>query len=141
MAEITITAASILPSVNARIGTGIAGAAVARTAPIIYQDVNDTWKPADADGVAPLYKGIAWVLNDADAGQPIHYCTLDPYFVPGFTIAEQEIAILSWTTAGKIRLIADLSSAPSGTWLTLMLFGIGGNVAQLNFVNVNVAKP
>ena len=142
MSEIAITAASVLPSVHAVVKTGIAGAAgMVRTAPLIYQDADDRWLPAKADAVAPGYKAIAWLLNDADEDQPIHYCTYDPLFQPGITIAEQAIVILSWTTAGRIRLIADVGSLPSGGFLTLCLFGLAGNKAQLQFVNVNAAKP
>jgi hypothetical protein len=144
MSEIAITASATQTSPNAVIKTGIAGAAgMVRTAPLIYQGIDDRWYPADADGAAPAYKATAWLLNDADEDQPIHFCTYDPMFLPGFTIAEHAIVMLSWTTAGRIRLIADVGSLPSGgvSFLTLCLFGLNSNFAQLQFVNVNIAKP
>jgi hypothetical protein len=141
MADYSITAANVLASANAITGTGVAGATIDRTKPLIYQAADDTWKPAKADGAAPIYKATAWALNDAAAGQPIHYAKLDPRFKPGFSIAVHEIAILSWTTAGKLAPYTDIASLPTGAFLTIACVGIGGDYATLCLVNVNAAKP
>lgn len=141
MADYSITAANVLRSPNSTLEHGIAGATIDRTKPLIYQDVDDTWKPAKADGATPIWKAFAWALNDASAGQDFSYIRTDPEFKPGFSIAVNEIAVLSWTTAGKVAPYTDIAGLPSGAYLTLVLIGIGGDFATLCMVNVNAPKP
>jgi len=142
MADFSITAANVLRSANSIIEHGTAGAAIARTAPLIYQDPTDnTWKPAKADGAAPIYKAIAWALQDVASGQDISFVRTDPNFKPGFTIAVHEIAVLSWTTAGAVGKLADIAALPVGGYLTIACVGVGGNLANLCMVNVNAPKP
>lgn len=141
MADYTITAANVLRSPNSTIEHGVAGASITRNAPLIYQDIDDTWKPAKADGATPAWKAIAWALQDVSTGQDVSFVRLDPKFKPGFALAVNEIAALSWTTAGKVAPYADIAGLPSGGYLTLVLIGIGGNYATLCMVNVTSPKP
>jgi hypothetical protein len=142
MADYAITAANVLRSANSTLEHGIAGATIARTAPLIYQDPGDnTWKPAKADAATPGWKAIAWALQDVSTGQDVSFIRLDPNFKPGFAIAVQEIAVLSWTTSGKLAPYVDIAGLPSGGYLTIALVGIGGNFATLCLVNVYAPKP
>jgi hypothetical protein len=141
MADYSITAADVLRSANSVLEHGIAGATISRTAPLIYQDVDDTWKPAKADAATPAWKAFAWALQDVSTGQDISFVRFDPIFRPGFTLAVNEIAILSWTTAGKLAPLDDIAGLPSGGYMTIALIGLGGGYAMLSLVNVPVAKP
>lgn len=139
--DYSITAANVLRSANSILEHGIAGATIARTAPLIYQDTDDTWKPAKADAATPGWKAFAWALQDVSAGQDVSFVRLDPKFKPGFTIAINEIAVLSWTTAGKLAPLADIAGLPTGGYMTIVCIGIGGNYATLCMVNVTAPKP
>lgn len=141
MADYSITAANVLRSANSIVEHGTAGGTIARTTPLIYQAADNTWKVAKADGVTPAWKAIAWALSDAASGQDVSFVRADPKFKPGFTIAVNEICVLSWTTAGKVAPYADIASLPSGAYLTLAMIGVGSDYATLCLVNVTSPKP
>jgi hypothetical protein len=134
------TAASVVASAQAQTGTGIIAPATTIVAGNwLYQLADDTWGLARADQVAPIHNGIAVALTGGGAGQPVHYCTFDPNFTPGFALAVHEVVIGSGATAaGKFAPIADNAT---GWYLTICMVGIGGNKARLQFVHSGVPKP
>lgn len=117
MADLVITAASVLASAQASKAQGIAGAAITAGQPI-YRDTADLdaynrgkVKLADANGASAAVQtceGIA--LHAAASGQPIEYATLDPDFTHGLTgVLPGDCVILS-SGAGALCLVADLAS-------------------------------
>ncbi len=139
MADYTVTAANVLASSNAVYvtGTPIAGANLTQCQPVYQDPTDNTWKPAKANGAAPLYKVAAVTLSAASTGQPVHLITYDPSFVPGFTIAVHEVAIVSGN-AGKLAPIADDAT---GWYQSVVMIGIGTNKAILNITRTDAAKP
>ncbi|MCK1541443.1 hypothetical protein IVB12_05480 [Bradyrhizobium sp. 179] len=71
MADLSITASSVLPGAGAITEDGISGATIT-AGQAVYKAADGTWALADADSATALArdaKGIA--LNGASAGQPI----------------------------------------------------------------------
>ena len=77
MADISVTAASVLKGSGAATSTGITGSVAITAGQPLYVDStnNNTLKPADADGslLAATVVGIA--LHASSPGQPITYQT------------------------------------------------------------------
>lgn len=115
MADLTITATSVLASTNAQTAEGIAGATIT-AGQAVYVDTADSnkLKLADANSAtASIVAGIA--LNGAAAGQPVEYVTEDDDFTPGATLsisaaAGKGVYVLS-DTAGGIKPAGDLAAA------------------------------
>lgn len=140
MANYAPTAANVAASENAITGTGIIAASTTIVAgDWLYQLADDTWGLARANLASPVHKGIAVALSGGGAGQPVHYCTFDPSFTPGFALAVHEVVIGSGqTAAGKFAPIADNAT---GWYLTICMIGIGSNKARLQFLASGVPKP
>lgn len=123
MADIVVTAASVLPSANAIIKTGIVAAATTVTAgQTLYLTTSNTLGLADSDATSPagVVAGIA--LCGGGAGQRINYCTEDPSFTFGGTCTVATGAIYQSDTAGGItQTIADLESGDILTFLGIPL--------------------
>lgn len=115
-ADITISAASVVPSAHAVQLQATAGATITAGQPI-YLDTNDAdtqgrakAKLSDADSATAAVRvvdGIA--INSASAGQPVIYVVSDPALTIGGSQTVNTILILSGT-AGGIAPSADLSS-------------------------------
>lgn len=126
MADITITAANVLPSSSATIEYGVAGATITQ-GQALYIDTADSnkLKLADCDATSPanVFAGIS--LNAASAGQKVAYCSKDlGGFTIGATVAAGDDIYLSPTTspAGRITATrADLSSGDTVVHLGVML--------------------
>jgi len=138
MADLTVTAASVLPGAGASIinvtwgGTITAGAAV-------YKDTADgEWKLADADasGTAGA-NGVGIALNGGADGQPGRIITAGSNFVVGATVVVGERYYVS-NTAGKIMPSGDLSI---GEYVTLLFIATTSTVATVSPVVSGVAVP
>ncbi|MET4174780.1 hypothetical protein ABIB99_005886 [Bradyrhizobium sp. LA6.1] len=71
MADLSITAANVLPGAGAVTEDGLAGATIT-AGQAVYRDTDNSYKLADADAASALIRtarGIA--LNGAAAGQPL----------------------------------------------------------------------
>jgi hypothetical protein len=126
MADLTITAASVLKSASAGQTAGIAGAAITQ-GQLLYVDTTDSnkMKLADADASASSFvSGVA--LTAAAAGQPVVYLTTGQYTV-GATVAVGAAYYVS-TTAGAICLESDLSTGDFATFI-----GFGVSTTQIDF--------
>lgn len=72
MADLTITAASVVPDSSARITHGIAGATIAAGQSVALDPTTNTYKLADSNSATAALKepdGVA--LNSSAAGQPL----------------------------------------------------------------------
>ncbi len=132
MADLTITAASVLMSAAGKSVTGIAGAAIT-AGDALYKDAADSnkLKLADADGAAALRAVCGIALNDAAAGQPCEYCISDSALVIGATVSIGYIAILSGV-AGAICPAAD---AAAGDEVVIIGVGVSTTALKVNFVS------
>jgi len=105
MADIAITAANFIPSANASLTQGIAGASITRGQPLYLDTGTNTYKVFDASNVSKnAFAGFA--CEDAASGQPILVCTKDPALQLGGTVASGDTV---WGTAtGVTKTFADL---------------------------------
>ncbi len=137
MANYSVTAASVLASASAQVGTGVAGATITAGQPI-YKDVaSDTYKLCDADVLAAGVKCDGISLNAASLNQPLDFVIRDDSFTPGFTLAAGAVVIVS-ATAGSLCPVAD---AVSGMYVSVLMVGIGGNLAKVQLLSAGVPIP
>lgn len=138
MADLAITATSVVPGANASIDrTRFAGAAITAGQPVYLDAATNTYKLSDADsGTAALrvVNGIA--ISGAAAGQPIAVQTGGPLTL-GATLAVGVMYYLS-KTAGAICPVADLTT---GAYPTALGFAISASVLQVNINGSGVALP
>lgn len=125
MADISITPANFIPSANATIIQGIAGATITRGKPLYLDTAAGTYKllvltSTTTDTLAGL------ACEDAAAGQPILIVTKDPALAIGGTCASGDTI---WTSNTGLTLTqADLVS----TW-RINFVGVGTSSGVINF--------
>lgn len=136
MADVSVTAASVVKTTTTLISEGIAGGTVTAGQPV-YSDSTDSnkLKAADAD-VQATSVAVGIALHGAAAGQPLKYATSGNLtFNSCFTVGG--IYVVS-TTAGGIAPDTDLAS---GDYVTIL--GIATTATNLN-IKINAsetAKP
>lgn len=115
MADITITAANVVPSAAAagvtKIFRSTAGAAI-NAGQLIYLDTADSNKAklADANGASALIRTpIGLAINSAGSGQEVAYVKEDDDLTIGATVANGTVYVLS-ATPGGIAPAADLTT-------------------------------
>jgi hypothetical protein len=136
-ADISITAGSVVPSVNAKFKSGTAGATITAGQPVYLDTTTNTYKLADANGASPLYKVEGIAVNGASTNQPVLVCWQDPSFTLGGTVAAGTIVVAS-ATAGSVAPAADVVT---GWFTTVLGVGIGSNKINLNITRADVATP
>lgn len=125
MADISITAANFIPSTNASLLQGIAGATLTRGQPVYFDSASGTYKLYVATNVAT--DGFAgFVCEDAALGQPIWIVTRDPALALGGTLVTGDTVWLS--LSGVTKTFADLVS----TW-RIWTVGVATSTTVLNF--------
>lgn len=138
MANLSVTAASVLASATALTGAGIAGATITAGQPI-YKDTADSNKlklaDANASAATAVVEGIA--LNGAATGQPVSFVYQDDVFTPGGTLVVGETYVVS-ATAGSLCPIADLTT---GDRPAVCFVAITSTTAVLRLVRGTAAKP
>lgn len=108
MADLSITAASVLPGAGALVEDGLAGATIT-AGQVVYRDTDGTYKLADADGASATIRtarGIA--LNGASSGQPLRIQKQGNITI-GATLTAGTTYYLS-NTAGGICPLADVGT-------------------------------
>lgn len=135
MADLTVTAANVLPSANAVAQRGTAGEAITRGQGL-YRNANDgkLYKAVATNLVAAEFVGIA--LQDAGANQPILYCAEDSDFTPGATLVTGTAYVVS-ATAGGLAPIADLVT---GNIVSVVMLAKSTTKAVLRRINSGAAK-
>lgn len=135
MADLTITAAQVLPVSGYRSETRVAGATIT-AGQAVYRDSSQTWQLADGDAaLTAAAAGIA--LNGASAGQPCQVqtggtITLGAGAAP--VVGETYCASL---TAGGIAPDADILT---GDFKTILGIGIGSDQVKLGILVSGVAS-
>ncbi|RZJ44953.1 MAG: hypothetical protein EON87_08700 [Brevundimonas sp.] len=108
MADITITAASVLAGENSNQKTGLAGEALTAGKVVYLDGATNTFKLADNNAAAALRDAYGVALNGAAAGQPVAVhrsgdLTLGAVLTPG-------VAYYLSDTPGGVCPVADLAS-------------------------------
>src|SRR5712691_7318836 len=115
MADISVTAASVLPSSSATKDTYVSGAAIT-AGQSIYLLANGTVGLCDADGTTPAHQLLGIACNSAPgSGQPVTVCTADPSFAIGATILAGDIVIGSATPGGLV-VASSSATVPAAGW-------------------------
>lgn len=133
MADVSITAASVLKGANAKTRKGRAGATIT-AGQVVYEDSSDSFdfKLADANASAATANPVGIALHGASDGQPLEIVTEDDDFTPGGTLsisaaADDGIYILSGT-AGGIAPVGDIVAG----WYPVIL-GVAKSATKMNF--------
>lgn len=111
MADLSVTAGSVVASTNASKVHGTAGATITAGQAVYYDSSAGSWKLAQADGTTAEagLNGVGIALVGASSGQPVIVATGDSNFDPGATATEGIIYCVS-ATAGGIAPLADLTN-------------------------------
>ena len=125
MADLSVTAASVLPSTGTPILKKTA-AATMTAGQVLAVDADKNLILGDADGsaLAKVILGIS--VNGGASGQPVNYVTEDPDFAPGFTCTSGVRYYVS-ATPGGICPTGDVA-----TGMAVTLLGIGKANGKLN---------
>jgi hypothetical protein len=125
MSDIAITATAFVPSANATIIQGIAGATLTRGQPVYLDSATGTYKlyvatSVNTDGLVGL------ACEDVASGQPMLILTKDPALVLGGTLVNGDTV---WTSlSGLTKTFADLVS----TW-RIWTVGVATSTTVMNF--------
>ncbi len=131
MADISVTAAEVLPGTGALYARGVfkSTTTAGQTAYLSTTDGTDppTYGLFDANGTDELATLAGVFMNGGAAGQP---CTVlvGGNYDPGFTVVVGEIYV-GTVTAGGIALADDLASG----WKTAIV-GIGTSTSNINYI-------
>lgn len=130
MADITITAASVLPGANAIIENGYAGVAIT-AGQVVYLDTStNRYGLADTDSATAIVRkprGIA--LNGAGVSQPIAVQKSGDITI-GATVTKGVAYYLS-KTAGGIAPVADITT---GAYTAILGIATSATVLSINIV-------
>jgi len=118
MAALTITAASFVPGVNAKIKQGIAGETVTQGQTAYLKTSDNRLYKASATTSAETALIVGLFANGASAGQPVDYVYEDDDLAVGATLVMTTPVYVAGTTAGAINPTADIST----TWYPTVLF-------------------
>ncbi len=127
MDDLTITAASFVPSANANIIRGVAGEDLTQAQTVYLDPQTNSYKKAKANGAAPLYRVAGLSCNGASAGQPFLIVVSDPALEIGADVAAGDVLIASANPGG---ICLDANKA-SGWFVTVLALGIGNNLVTL----------
>lgn len=131
MADISITAASVLASASAIINRNFAAGATITRGQAIYLDTTlatPLWKLIDSNAAVTgnelaTTKGIA--LNDAASGQPIDVCVKDTDFTPGGTLTNGATVYTSVTAGGVTHDVPTTGAYPTA-------LGVAKSASKMN---------
>lgn len=128
MADLTITAANVIPGTNSISEWGISGATITAGKTVYFDTATGKWKLADCDDPTAAVRmsskgGIA--LNGASDGQPVAVLRSGD-LNPGATLTPGATYYLS-STPGNICPLADIT-----TGKTYVLLGIATSASNLS---------
>ena len=128
MADLTVTAASVLSGSGAKLRYGTAGAALTAGQVVYYDTSTTSYKLADNDSAtAAVRSPVGIALHAAGSGQPITVQTAGPITI-GATTAVGVVYCLS-STAGGICPSADIAA---GDYNSILGIGTSTTVINLN---------
>lgn len=135
MADLSLTAANVVPGSGARITTGTAGATIT-AGQVVYLDAADNrFKLADADsGTAGVRVPFGIAVNGAAAGQPLSVQTAGNLALGAVLTAG--VAYYLSPTAGGIAPVADLLT---GDYPTILGIAASTSVLKVDIQPSGVA--
>lgn len=134
MADLSITAASVIAGSGSRKVGGTAGATIT-AGKVVYLDTTDSkYKLADADGASALRSPAGIALNGASDGQPLSVLTEGPITI-GATMTAGVTYYLS-PNPGGIAPIADILA---GDYPTIIGIATSSTVLNVNIQEAGVA--
>lgn len=137
MADITITAASVIAGSNATKETGIAGATITAGQPVYKEAATGQFKLADSNsGTAEARTAYGIALHASLAGQPLTVQTSGDLAI-GATLTVGAGYYLS-ESPGGIQPVADLAT---GEYVTLLGFATTAANLAVRIVPSGVAVP
>jgi hypothetical protein len=136
MADLTITAASVIAGNGAKTDRGIAGATIT-AGQVVYLDATDNkYKLADNDSATAAVRSPAGIaLHAALAGQPL-VVLVSGLITIGATVAAGDVYCLS-STPGAICPSADIAA---GDYNTIVGIGTSTTVLDVRFHEAGVVK-
>ena len=134
MADVSITAANVVPGPNAVYRDGIAGATIT-AGQVCYVDASDgRVKLADANASATTSIPAGIAVNGAASGQPVRLVVEDDDFTVGGTVAKG-VYVLSANPGG----IAPVSDITTGWFPVVVGVAISTSKMVVKFVRGTVA--
>lgn len=135
MADLTITAANVVPGAGATRIVGISGASITAGQTVYLDSADNRYKLYDADSATAAVRVCAGIaLNGASNGQPISIHTAGPLAI-GATVAAG-VAYYGSPTAGGICPVADLSA---GDYPCFLGFATSTSVINVAIVHAGVS--
>ena len=135
MADLTLTAASVLAGSNATTNLGTAGATITAGQVVYFDDTTKTYKLADTDSAtAAVRSPIGLALNGASAGQPLMVQTGGDITLGAVLTAG--VAYYLSGTAGGICPVADVTS---GDYPVILGMAKSTSVLAIKIVEAGVA--
>lgn len=134
MANLTITATSVVPASDVTTEVRPAGVAVTAGQVVYLESATDTYKLADADATGELLvpRGIA--LTGASIGQPLTIARAGNVTI-GATLTKG-VAYVASATAGAIAPAADLTT---GAYMTVLGVPVSTTVLKVAIVPTGIA--
>lgn len=136
MADLSITAASVVAQTGAIIENGTAGTTITAGQTVYLDTATSTYKLADTDlsAAASVLRGVA--LHASLSGQPLAICTGGSINL-GATLTVGLLYVLS-ATAGGVCPIADLTT---GAYPNILGFATTASLLTINIQRAGVVKP
>lgn len=128
MADLAVTAASVLKASDAVVKYGVCGAAITQGKPV-YLDANGLWQLADANlsaAAAGSAGNVGIALNTTTAVNQDITVLVGGSWNPGATVAVGTVYVISATNTAAIAPAADLASG----WYTTIL-GVATTAAKI----------
>lgn len=130
-ADISITAANVVPSAKARFSQQTAGVTITAGQVVYLDTVSGTVKLAKANIAAPGNAVFGIAATNASANQPVVIITSDPALAIGGTINAGTVCWLSVVNAGGIS--STTADDVSGGTMTRVVLGVGTGSNAINF--------
>lgn len=131
MADLSITAANVLPSSNANLTIAPAGVAIT-AGQACYIDASGNAQLSDSNGVSPANTITGIALQNVGAGQRVQLAQSDPVFAFGASVASGSRVYLSNTPGGLTITSADLASGSVAIVVGVALGATGGSATTMN---------
>lgn len=134
MADLVITATSVLAGADAYTRQGVAGAVLTAGQAVYLDSATGSYKLADSNGAAALRSPVGVALNGAATGQPVLIAMSGPVTIGAALTAG--VAYYLSDTPGGICPVADVGS---GEYSTVLGFATSTTVLNLKIQESGVA--
>lgn len=135
-ADLTITAANVVPATGYQFTDGVAGETITRGQTVYLKASDSRWWKSQADGTSAESTVIGIALQDAGAGQPLRVQTGGDLGV-GAILTVGQVYVVS-ATAGGIAPYSDLAST---NYVSILGVASSTSNLKLKIFATAVAKP